>query len=119
MRVDHVLDRVGDQLTAGQAVEHPVVAHRDAVVDRDGVELPADAAGLLDRLGDELAHVLEVDVARHELRERVGDRDDRLAEVVVGQAGGAPQGAGAGHVATVGRRPGTQFGHFYLRRLVR
>ena len=58
VRVDHVLDRVGDQLAAGQRVEHAAVAHGDAVVDGDGVELAADAAGLGDRVGDQAAEVL-------------------------------------------------------------
>ena len=39
VRVDHVLDRVGDQVAGRQRVEHPAVAHRDAVVDGDRVEL--------------------------------------------------------------------------------
>ena len=45
----HVLDRVGDQLAAGQRVEHAAVAHGDAVVDGDRVELAPDAAGRGDR----------------------------------------------------------------------
>ena len=45
---------------------------------------------------------LQVRVAGHELGEAVGDRDDRLAEVLAGDAGGAQQRAGAGHVAAVG-----------------
>ena len=111
VRVDHVLHRVGDQLPAGQRVEHAAVAHRDAVVDRDRVELAADPAGLGDRVGDEPTHVLEVDVTRDELGEAVGDGDDRLAEVVVGHPGGPPQGAGAGHRPTVGGGPRPQLRH--------
>ena len=45
------------------------MAHRDAVVDRDGVELLGDAAGLLDLARHQLAEVLQMDVARHELGE--------------------------------------------------
>ena len=43
--VDHVLDAVGDQLARGRLVEHAVVAHGDAIVDGDGVELLGDSAG--------------------------------------------------------------------------
>ena len=86
----------------GSDVEHAVVAHGDAVVDGDGVEFLGDAAGRLDLAGDELAEVLQVDVAGDELGEGVDDGDDRLAEVAVLHAGGAPQAAGAGHVAAVG-----------------
>ncbi len=47
------------------------MAHRDPVIDRDGVELLGDAARRLDLARDQLAQVLEVDVARHELGEGV------------------------------------------------
>src|SRR4051794_15590733 len=77
------------------------MTHGDAVVDRDGVEFLGDAAGLLDLARDELAEVLEMDVARHELGEGVAARDDRLAEVSVFQAGRAPEAARARHVAAV------------------
>ena len=42
---DHRLDAVGDELAAGQGVLHAEVAHDDAVVDGDGVELEGYAAG--------------------------------------------------------------------------
>ena len=64
VRVDHVLDGVGDELARGQRVEHAVMAHGDAVIDRDGVELLGDAAGRLDLARDQLAEVLQVHVAR-------------------------------------------------------
>src|SRR5690606_1659430 len=51
------------------------------------------------------------DVAGDELRVRVRDRDDRLAEVAALHAGGAPEGAGACHVAAVGRGAGTELSH--------
>ncbi len=100
--VDHVLDRVSDDFAAGQRVQHAVVAHGDAVVDRDGVEFLGDTAGLFDFPCDQLAQVLQVYVPGHELGEGVGDGDDRLFEVFVLHAGGAPQGACAGHVAAEG-----------------
>ena len=94
-----------------QRIEHAVVAHRDAVVDRDRVEFLGDAARRLDLAGDELAEVLQMDVAGHELGEGIDDRDDRLAEVAVLHAGGAPKPARAGHVAAVGGGAGTKSGH--------
>ena len=100
--IDHVLDRVRDQLARGQGIEHAVMAHGDAVVDRDGVEFLGDAAGLLDLPRHQLAQILEVDMARHELGEGVHDRDDRLAEVGILHARGPPEAAGAGHVAAMG-----------------
>ena len=53
------LDRVGDDLAAGQRVAHALVVHRDAVADADGVELERRAAGHadagLDGVGDLVA----------------------------------------------------------------
>src|SRR5690606_41753113 len=71
------------------------------------------AAGLFDLPSDQLAHVLQVYVARHELGEGVGNGDDRLLEVFILHAGRAPQGTGAGHVAAVGGRLGTVIRHGY------
>ena len=81
VRVDHVFDRVRDQLARGQRIEHAVMAHGDAVIDRDGVEFLGDAAGRLDLARHQLTEILQVDVARHELREGIHHRDDRLAEI--------------------------------------
>ena len=102
MGIDHVFDAVGDQLARGQAVEHAVMAHGDAVIDGDGVEFLGDAAGRLDLARDQLAEILQMHMAGHELGEGIGDGDDRLAEIPVLHAGGAPQAAGAGHVAAMG-----------------
>jgi hypothetical protein len=109
--VDHVLDRIGDQVARGQRIEHAVVAHGDAVVDGDGVEFLGDAAGGFDFTRHQLPEVLEVHVAGNELGEGIDDGDDRFAEIAVLHSGGAPQGAGAGHVAAVGRGAGTICGH--------
>ncbi len=105
--VDHVLDRVGDQVARRQRVQHAAVAHGDAVIDRDGVEFFRNATGFFDLARYQLAQVLQVHMAGHELGEGVDDRDDRLVEVAVFHAGSAPQGARAGHVAAVGGGAGT------------
>ena len=109
--VDHVLDRVGNDLAAGQRIQHAVVAHGDAVVHGDGVELLGHATGRLDLARHELPQVLEVHMPRHKLRERVDHRNDGLLEVCILHAGGTPQRAGARHVATGGGSFGTVFGH--------
>ena len=111
MRVDHVFHAVGDQFAAGQRIQHPGVPHRNAVVHRDGVEFLGDTARLLDLARHQLPHVLEMHMAGHELGERIGDRDDRLAEVAFGHAGGAPQGACTGHVAAMRGGTRTVSGH--------
>ena len=67
---------------------------------------------------DDLADRLQVRVAGDELRVGVGDRDDRLAEVLARDAGGAQQRAGAGHVAAVGDGAGPQRWHVEILRRV-
>jgi hypothetical protein len=79
------------------------VAHGDAVVDGDGVELLGNAARALDLPRHELAQILQVDVAGNKLRKGVGDGDDGLAEVAVLHPGGAPQRARSGHIASMRR----------------
>ena len=106
MGVGHVLDAVGDEFARRQRIEHAVVAHGDAVVHRDGVEFLGDPARGLDLARHQLAKVLEMHMAGHELGEGIGDGDDRLAEIAVLHAGRAPETAGAGHVAAVGRSAG-------------
>ena len=83
----------------------------DGVSDRDGVELFGHTAGGFDLAGDQLAQVLQVHVAGHELGEAVRDGDDRLLEVTVLHAGGTPQGTGTGHVAAGGGGTGTILRH--------
>ena len=99
--VDHVLHGVGNNVPRWQAVQHAVVAHGDAVVHGDGVELFGDPAGGLDLARYQLSQVFQVDMAGYKLGEGVNDGDDGLLEVVIFHTGGAPQCAGAGHVAAV------------------
>src|SRR5262249_5385415 len=82
-----------------------------AVVDGDRVELLGDAARVGDRLRYQRAEVTKVHMSRYELGEAVGDRDDRLAEVVVRHPGGPPEGARTRHVPTVCGSLRPQFRH--------
>ena len=109
--IDHVFDRVGDQVAAGQRIQHAVVAHGNAVVHRDGVEFLGHTARRLDLVRDQLTHVLQVYVAGHELGEGVGNGDDGLVKVAIFHASGTPQGARTGHVAAAGGGFGTVCGH--------
>ncbi len=118
VRVDHVFDAVGNDLARWQRIEHAVMAHGDAVIHRDGVELLGDAAGRLDLARHQLAEILQVDVARHELGEGIDDGDDRLAEVAILHAGGAPEAARARHVASVGAGSGPVSRHARLDQFV-
>ena len=48
MRVHHRFYGVCDQLAARQAIEHPAMTHRDAVVHADAVKLKGYAAVFAD-----------------------------------------------------------------------
>ena len=74
MGLEHRLDGVGDDLAAGQRVFHARVPHRDAVVDADRVEHERHPARLADALLDELAHLVQVDVAGNDVGVAVADR---------------------------------------------
>src|SRR5206468_7265 len=50
-------------------------------------------------------------MARNELGERIDHGNDWLAKILVLHAGGAPEAAGARHVAAVGRGSGAVGGH--------
>ena len=71
--VAHVFDAVGDQFARRQRVEHAGVAHGDAVVDGDGIELGGEAALVGDDLFQLLADVMEMHMAGDKLGEGVDD----------------------------------------------
>ena len=73
----------------------PGVAHGDAVVDADGVEDERHAAGLADRLLDELADLVEVDMAGDDVDVGIGDGDKRFFPIGLLDAG-RPEEAAVG-----------------------
>mmetsp|Transcript_2771 Transcript_2771/g.4793 ORF Transcript_2771/g.4793 Transcript_2771/m.4793 type:complete len:270 (+) Transcript_2771:1016-1825(+) len=82
MRVRHILHGVGDHFAARQRIEHPVVAHGDAIVHRNGVHLFGHTTSFLNLTCHQLAHVFEVHVPRHKFRKRVDHCHNRLAKVL-------------------------------------
>src|SRR5262249_12593450 len=80
---DHGLHAVGDQLSGGQGELHAVVAHGDAVVHPDGVELEGHAAGVAHRLLHHRPELLQVDVAGHDVHVGVDDGHEGLPHVRV------------------------------------
>ena len=71
----------------------PDVAHGDAVVHADGVELERHAARLAHGLLDQLAEFLQVGVAGDDIDVGVDDGDEGLAHVGIGDADRFEQGA--------------------------
>ena len=90
MGVDHVLNRVGNEVPGWQAVQHAVVAHGNTVVHGDGIELFCDAAGGFNLTRDQLPEVFEVHVPGNELGERIHHRNDGFFEVLILHAGCTP-----------------------------
>ncbi len=101
VRVDLVFDGVGDDVAARQRVQHAGVPHGDAVIDGHGVELARDAAGLFDGLGNQASDLVQVHMSRQELIEGVRDGDDRLAEILAIDAGGAVKGSSAREYSSI------------------
>lgn len=113
MGIGHIFDAVGNDLARGQRIKHAVVPHGDAVVDGDGVEFRGETAERFDPLLDVLSDLVQVHVSRNQLGERVGDADDRTAELLFAHAVGTPQAPGSGH-APARRRDGTSEWVFHL-----
>ena len=103
MCVHHILNRIGNDVSRRQTVEHPVVAHGDAIVHCNRVELFSHAAGLFNFSRNELTQIFQVHVTGHKLRKRVYYRDDRLFEVAVGHSSCAPKRSRPGHITSSGR----------------
>ena len=80
---------------------HPLGAHRDAVGDRDGVELHRRAAGGADAVLHLLGEAPQVEVAGHRLGPGVRDADDRLGERLVVEADPVQVGARGGPVGAL------------------
>ena len=91
MGIGHELHRVGNEIAAGQRIEHAIVAHGNAIVHRNGVELFGHSASLLDFPGHQLPHVFQVHMAGHKLGERIGDRNDGFVKIPILHAGGSPE----------------------------
>ena len=96
VRVALVFDGVGDDIAGRQRVQHAGVAHGDAVVHSHRVELARNAAGFPDGLGNDASDLVQMNVARQELIEGVGDGDDGLlAHVVSADACSTVKGSSA------------------------
>ena len=89
------LDGVGDDLAAHQRRLHALVAEGDAVADRDRSEAEGDRAGIAHAARGLVGQLAEVEVAGRDIAGQAHDADEGLAQVAVGQACPAEEGAGA------------------------
>gem|GEM_PF-5426488 len=95
MRTQHGLNAVGDEFPRGQRILHAAVAHGDAVIHADGVELKGHATGCAHGFTHFPPHHIQMHMTGDDLDKGVGDGDKRLVPVVLGldHAGGAEQAA--------------------------
>ena len=84
MRTEHGLDAVGDQLARRQGKFHARVAHRNAVIDADGVENKRNTTRLAHETFYQRADLVEVSVTGNAVDVAVADRDERLVKVRLG-----------------------------------
>src|SRR5919199_730542 len=96
------LDAVGDDLAADEGEVHALVAHGDAVADRDRAELHGEAAAGVHPLLARLREAVEREVAGGDFVPGAGDADLGLLPVVVGHADRAEHAAGGGALEPVG-----------------
>jgi len=87
----HGLDRIGNQLAAGERHLHPLEARTQAVADGDGRELERRAPCLGDPEFDCLTERLHVHVPRHQLVVGVDYSYERPVDVLRAQARGIQQ----------------------------
>src|SRR5438552_1336512 len=104
MAAGHQLDGIGDPVAADQRGLHALGAHRNAVGDRDRVELDRGTAVGADALGDLLRELAMIRVARRQLDPAVRDAYERPREVFVGEADGAKVRARGRAVGAVQQR---------------
>jgi hypothetical protein len=96
------LDRVGDDLAADEREVHALVAHRDAVGDRDRAELEWVAAAGVHAHLDGLGEPVEGQVAGRDLVPAGRDADLGLRPVVVTHADRAEHAARCGGLEAIG-----------------
>ena len=87
----------------------PGGAHRDAVGDRDGVELHRRAAGGANAVLDPVGQLAQMEIARTDLDPGVGHADERLRQILGGESDGAQHGARRRPAGAVGDRAALPF----------
>ena len=100
----HQLNRVCDHFAADQRGFHALRAHRDAVVDGDGVELHRRAAGLANAFLERLGDLAQMHIAGADLRPGVGNPNNGLVQFFLAEADPAQIRARRGAAGAFGQR---------------
>jgi hypothetical protein len=67
------------------------MAHSDTIADRYSIKLESRPACLANGLFNNLSHFIEVNVSRHYLTETIGNADEGLIYIGIGQSAGTKQ----------------------------
>ena len=87
------LDRIGDDLATHERRLHALRAHRNPVGDRDGVEFDRRTTSVSNAALHLFGELAMVPVARRDFDPAVGDADEGLREVIVGEADRLEEGS--------------------------
>ena len=98
--VAHILYAVGNDVAAGQRIQHTVVAHCNTVVNGYGIEFCRIASHLLNLGLDNLSGFVQMGMSGNKLGKTVHNGNDRFAELFTLHSVGHPQGTRSCHTAT-------------------
>jgi hypothetical protein len=109
------LDRVRDHFAAYERCLHRRRAHRDPVADCDRIELERRSAGFAYTRLYVLGEIAQMYRARHRIGPGVGDPNERLAQIAIGETRGFEHGARCGTVRALSEIPASHAVSFSIR----
>ena len=98
--IHHIFYAVGDDVARRQRIQHPVMPHRDSVVDGNGIKFCRKASQLLNFCLDLLTDFMQVSMPWYKLCKRIHDGDNRFSHHFLFHSIGHPQCSGTCHAAT-------------------
>jgi hypothetical protein len=103
MGIDHVLNRISDNLARRQTVDHSVMTHRNAIVHGDRVEFLRDPTSGFNLTADQLTQIFEMNVSGDKLGKGIGNCNDGFLKILGLHSGGAPERTSTRHIASLSR----------------
>ena len=90
MRIDHILDRVGNNIARRQRIKHAIVAHSNAIVNGDGVEFGSIATHAFYLFLNNLSDFVQVCMSWYKLCERIDDGNNGFTKLFAFHTRGYP-----------------------------
>lgn len=88
MRIENILERVGDEIKGGERIENEVMENGDEVIERNGIELIGEEERNLDLEREEMEEIIKMKMEGKEMGERVKKGDNRIEEIIIINEGG-------------------------------